>query len=100
MLSWERRVPTTPLGMLAEQHRVRFLSATETEALGRAWDLEPGRGVGADSAAPDRRARAGRAAGEMHPYRRGGGVLTVVSSRRDRSQHVPLSLTAERVLEG
>ena len=103
-LKWqlfEGRNPAASPGMLPEQHRDRFLSAAETQALVRALDADPFQ----DSASAlalliltgARKQEALRARWDLVDLDR--GVLTVPLSKSGRPRHVPLSSAAVRVLQ-
>jgi integrase len=88
--------------MLPEQHRDKFLTATETLALVRALDDEPCREAALALALliliGAKKQEVLRARWEFVDLDR--GVLTVPLSKSGRPRHVPLSPAAVRVLEG
>ena len=88
-------------GMLPEQHRDRFLTATETRALVKALDAEQCREAASALAllilTGARKQEVLRARWEFVDLDR--GVLTVPLSKSGRPRHVPLSPAAVRVLE-
>jgi integrase len=99
---FEGRNPAASPGMLTEQHRDRFLSATETQALVRALDLEPSQDAASALAllilTGARKQEALRARWDLVDLER--GVLTVPISKSGRPRHVPLSPAAVAVLQG
>lgn len=98
---YEGRNPAASPGMLREQHRDRFLTAAETQALVRALDAERCQ----DSASAlalliltgARKQEALRAKWELVDLDR--GILTVPLSKNGRPRHIPLSSAAARVLQ-
>jgi integrase len=87
--------------MLPEQHRDKFLTAAETQALVHALDLEPNRDAASALAllilTGARKQEVLRAKWELVDLDR--GMLTVPLSKSGRPRHVPLSSAAVRVLE-
>ena len=103
-LKWqlfEGRNPAASPGMLPEQHRDRFLTATETRALVKALDAEQCREAASALAllilTGARKQEVLRARWDHVDLDR--GVLTVPVSKSGRPRHVPLSPAAVRVLE-
>jgi integrase len=98
---YEGRNPAAAPGMLAEQHRDRFLTAAETRALVAALDAEPCQTAASALAllilTGARKQEVLRARWELVDLER--GVLTVPLSKSGRPRHVPLSPAAVRVLE-
>lgn len=98
---FEGRNPAASPGMLAEQHRDRFLTAAETQALVRALDAEANQDAASALAllilTGARKQEALRAKWELVDLDR--GILTVPLSKSGRPRHVPLSPAAVRVLE-
>jgi integrase len=99
---FEGRNPAASPGMLPEQHRDKFLTATETRALVKALDQEANRDAASALAllilTGARKQEVLRARWEFVDLDR--GVLTVPLSKSGRPRHVPLSPAAVRVLEG
>jgi len=92
--------PASSPGMLAEEHRDRYLDAAQTQALFRAYDLEPNRDAGAALALIT---LTGARKNEVLKARwvdvdLTRNMLTVPRSKNGRKRHIPLSPMAQRVL--
>jgi integrase len=98
---YEGRNPAASPGMLAEQHRDRFLTAAETLALVRALDVEPNQDAASALAllilTGARKQEALRAKWELVDFDR--CMLTVPLSKNGRPRHIPLSPAAVSVLQ-
>lgn len=97
---YEGRNPAASPGLLREQHRERYLSAAETQALVRALDLEPCQ----DSAAAlallvvtgARKSEVLLATWDLVDF--GRCMLTVPRSKSGKARHIPLSAVAIDIL--
>jgi integrase len=104
-IKWEvvtGRNPAANPSMLHEQHRDRFLSVTETQALVRALDAEPARDA---AAALVLLILTGARKSEVldatwNNVDLDGARLTVPLSKSGRTRHIPLSAAAVAVLRG
>ena len=97
---YEGRNPAASPGMLQEQHRDRFLTAAETQALVRALDAEANQDAASALAllilTGARKQEVLRARWELVDLERG---VLVPLSKSSRPRHVPLSPHAVRVLQ-
>lgn len=97
---YEGRNPAASPGMLPEQHRDRFLTAAETQALVRALDAEANQDAASALAllvlTGARKQEVLRAKWDFVDLEK--GTLTVPRSKNGRPRQVPLSSAAVRVL--